>query len=86
MKQGIFEIIENTALTESVFKMRLQGDTSAITASGQFVNIQLSGKYLRRPISVCEVSGDVLTIVYKVVGEYSCLEVVESLLNIFFLL
>ena len=68
MKQGIFEIIENTALTESVFRMRLQGDTSAITAAGQFVNIQLAGKYLRRPISVCEVSGDVLTIVYKVVG------------------
>ena len=68
MKQGIFEIIENTALTESVFRMRLRGDTSAITASGQFVNIQLAGKYLRRPISVCEVAGDVLTIVYKVVG------------------
>ena len=68
MKQGLFEIIENTALTESVFRMRLKGDTSAITASGQFVNILLAGKYLRRPISVCEVSGDILTIVYKVVG------------------
>ena len=68
MKQGIFEIIENTALTENVFRMRLQGDTSDITASGQFVNILLEGKYLRRPISVCEVEGDVLTIVYKVVG------------------
>ena len=68
MKQGIFEIIENTALTESVYRMRLQGDTSAITAAGQFVNILLAGKYLRRPISVCEVAGDVLTIVYKVVG------------------
>ena len=55
MKQGIFEIIENTALTESVFRMRLRGDTSAITAAGQFVNIQLAGKFLRRPISVCEV-------------------------------
>ena len=68
MKQGIFEIIENTALTESVYRMRLQGDTSAITNPGQFVNIQLAGKYLLRPISVCEVNGDVLTIVYKVVG------------------
>ena len=68
MKQGIFEITQNTALTESVYRMRLQGDTSAITASGQFVNIQLAGKYLRRPFSVCEVNGDVLTIVYKVVG------------------
>ncbi|MBQ4641239.1 MAG: dihydroorotate dehydrogenase electron transfer subunit [Oscillospiraceae bacterium] len=69
MKQGIFEIIENTALTESVFQMRLRGDTSAITAAGQFVNIQLDGLYLRRPISVCDLDGDVLTIVYKVVGK-----------------
>ena len=44
MKQGIFEIIENTALTESVFRMRLLGDTSAITAAGQFVNIQLAAR------------------------------------------
>ncbi len=68
MKQSIFEIRENTALTETVYKMVLAGDTSDITAAGQFVNIQLSGKYLRRPISVCEVNGDLLTIVYKVVG------------------
>ncbi len=69
MKQGIFKIIENIALTESVFQMRLRGDTSAITAAGQFVNIQLDGLYLRRPISVCDLNGDVLTIVYKVVGK-----------------
>ena len=68
MKQGIFTIVENTALTDCVYRMILQGDTSAITAAGQFVNIQLAGKYLRRPISVCEVNGDLLTIVYKVVG------------------
>ena len=68
MKQGIFTITENTALTDSVFRMCLRGDTSAITTPGQFVNIQLSGKYLRRPISVCEVSDDILTIIYKVVG------------------
>ena len=69
MKQGLFEIISNTALTESVFKMVLRGDTSAITAPGQFVNIQLDGLYLRRPISVCDVCGDELTIIYKVVGK-----------------
>lgn len=68
MKQSIFTIIENTPLTETVLRMRLQGDTSAITASGQFVNVKLAGKYLRRPISVCDVEGDVLTLVYKVVG------------------
>ena len=69
MKQGLFEIISNTALTENVFKMVLRGDTSAITAPGQFVNIQLDGLYLRRPISVCDVQGDDLTIIYKVVGK-----------------
>ena len=68
MKQGIFEIIENIPLTENVFKMTLRGDVSAITAPGQFVNIQLEGLYLRRPISVCDLGEDTLTIIYKVVG------------------
>ena len=69
MKQGNFQILENKPLTENVFKMVLRGDTSAITAPGQFVNIQLSGHFLRRPISVCDLEGDRLTIVYKVVGK-----------------
>ena len=69
MKQGMFEILENVALTENVFKMRLRGDTSDMTASGQFINIKLDGLYLRRPISVCDCEGDVVTIIYKVVGK-----------------
>ena len=54
MKQSIFTIVSNEALTDSVYKMILSGDTSAITAAGQFVNIQLDGMFLRRPISVCD--------------------------------
>ena len=69
MKQGLFEIIENIPLTSSVYRMKLRGDTSDITKPGQFVNILLDGFYLRRPISVCDVEGDVLTIIYKVVGK-----------------
>jgi len=69
MTQSIFKIKSNEPLTESVYKMTLSGDTSAITAPGQFVNIALSGKFLRRPISVCDVAGGLLTIIYKVVGE-----------------
>ena len=69
MKQGLFKIIENKKLTESVWKMTLSGDVSAITAPGQFVNIKLDGLYLRRPISVCDVSENTLTIIYKVVGK-----------------
>ena len=69
MKQGFFTILENTPLTDNVYRMVLRGDTSAITAPGQFVNIKLDGLFLRRPISVCDVNGDKLTIIYKVVGE-----------------
>ena len=68
MKQSLFEIIENTQLTESVYKMTLSGDVSEITAPGQFVNIKLDGLFLRRPISVCDVSDGTLTIIYKAVG------------------
>ncbi len=69
MKQSIFTIIENAPLTRDVWRMRLLGDTSAITAAGQFVNVQLVGLFLRRPISVCDCEGDVLTLIYKVVGK-----------------
>ena len=69
MKQGIFEITENIPLTENVYKMTLAGDVSDITAPGQFLNIKLDGLYLRRPISVYDVSDTTVTIIYKVVGK-----------------
>ena len=68
MKQTIFTITENTALTATVYKMVLAGDTDGIT-TGQFVNILLDGLYLRRPISVCDCQGNTLTLLYKVVGK-----------------
>ena len=69
MKQSIFEIRSNVALTDTAYKMVLAGDTSAITASGQFVNIQLDGLFLRRPISICDYDDETFTIIYKVVGK-----------------
>ena len=69
MKQSIYKIIENISLTSTVFKMVLEGDVSDIKNSGEFINIKLEGKYLRRPISVCDVDQTTVTIVYKVVGE-----------------
>ncbi len=68
MKQSMFEIRENIPLTENVYRMKLRGDTSSITAPGQFVNIKLDGFFLRRPISVCDCEGDELTLIYKTVG------------------
>ena len=68
MKQAIFEIKTNEALTSNVYKMTLAGDTSEVTAPGQFVNLKLEGKFLRRPISVCDCTEGELTLIYKVVG------------------
>ncbi|MBR6563398.1 MAG: dihydroorotate dehydrogenase electron transfer subunit [Clostridia bacterium] len=68
MKQLLFQITENIKLTDNVMRMRLKGDTSDITA-GQFVNIKLDGLFLRRPISVCDCSDGILTIIYKIVGK-----------------
>ncbi|MBR3504418.1 MAG: dihydroorotate dehydrogenase electron transfer subunit [Clostridia bacterium] len=68
MKQVIYTILENEPLTADVCRMVLAGDNSAITAPGQFVNLKLDGLFLRRPISVCDLEGDRLTLIYKVVG------------------
>lgn len=69
MKQGIYKVLYNFNLAPGVFRMVLEGDTSALIAPGQFVNIKLEGKYLRRPISVCDYDSKTITIIYKVVGE-----------------
>lgn len=68
MKQEIFEIMSNTEIAPAVYKIILKGDTSPITATGQFVNIKLDGFYLRRPISICDFDTETLTLIYKVVG------------------
>ncbi len=69
MKQSLFTLKENRALTHDIYQMTLAGDTSAITRPGQFVNIQIDGFYLRRPISVCDRTEGELTLIYKVVGK-----------------
>ena len=68
MKQVTYEILENAPLTADVCRMVLAGDTNAITAQGQFVNLKLDGLFLRRPISVCDWDAGRLTLIYKVVG------------------
>lgn len=68
MKKGLFTIRSHEKLCKDVYRMCLAGDTSAITTPGQFINIALDGFYLRRPISVCDWTGDEVCILYKVVG------------------
>ena len=69
MKQTLYTVCSNEPLARQVFRMRLLGDTSAITAPGQFVDLALPGFFLRRPISICDYDADGLTIIYKIVGK-----------------
>ena len=67
-KRDIYTVLSNEPLTPAVYRMVLEGDTQYITRSGQFINIELEGKFLRRPISVCDYDDKSITIIYKVVG------------------
>ncbi len=68
MNNAIFTIKETKLIAKSTYYMVLEGDTSAITKPGQFVNIKIEGEFLRRPISVCDYDDNTLTLIYKVVG------------------
>ncbi len=67
-KKDIYTIQSNEPLTSTVWRMVLEGDTQWISRPGQFVNIELSGRYLRRPISISDYDAETITLVYKVVG------------------
>jgi dihydroorotate dehydrogenase electron transfer subunit len=67
MKQRLFEIKSNEQIAKNVYRMQLCGDTTGILP-GQFVNIRVAGQFLRRPISVCNITDGILTVIYKVVG------------------
>ncbi len=68
MNQGIYTIKENTRLTPTTWRMKLEGEVRGISAPGQFINIRLGGHFLRRPISICDLDRDGITIIYKVLG------------------
>lgn len=63
-----YKVVDNRWIGRNTMLMQLEGPTDEFTAPGQFVNIAVPGFTLRRPISVCDIEGDLLTIVYDVVG------------------
>lgn len=67
--KGIYAVAANSPLTPCVWRMTLEGDTSALCRAGQFVALAVEGLFLRRPISVCDYDDRSITIIYKVVGE-----------------
>lgn len=68
MKEVFYTVAENAPISPGVYRLRLLGDTTAITAPGQFLELKLLGFFLRRPLSVCDWDEGSVTILYKVVG------------------
>ena len=68
MKKSLFTLHAARPLSGDVWERILEGDASAVTAPGQFVNLELPGKFLRRPISVCDWTETGLTLLVKEVG------------------
>ncbi len=69
MKQALYVVKSNDKIADCVYRLKLAGDVSEITAPGQFVNITVPDCYLRRPISVADFEEGELTLIYKVVGK-----------------
>ncbi|MGI6511436.1 MAG: dihydroorotate dehydrogenase electron transfer subunit [Catenisphaera adipataccumulans] len=60
-------ILTNVRIAPDIYRMELKCTMKA--EPGQFVQVQVPGTYLRRPISICEVTGSSLVLIYKVVGK-----------------
>lgn len=69
MTEGDYIVRYNKEIAFHTYKMALDGDLSSITGSGQFVQVSVPGKFLRRPISVSDIEGGALILVYKVIGQ-----------------
>lgn len=65
----IYTVAYNRQLAPKTWEMKLEGYTGDITAPGQFVNLSVEGKYLRRPISLCDYSDGEIILLYDVVGD-----------------
>lgn len=69
LRQENCSILANRQIARGTWEMKLNCDTTVFDAPGQFVNIKVEGFFLRRPISVCDATDGVLTLIYKVVGK-----------------
>lgn len=69
MKQGIYRIVDNREIAPGIRMMRVEGDTSAFSRGGQFVDVAVDGFFLRRPLAVREWDGKGFDMVYKVIGD-----------------
>lgn len=69
VKQGNYRTIFNRRIADQYFQMRLEGDCSAFSRGGQFVDIAIDGFFLRRPLAVREWDSCSFDVIYKTVGK-----------------
>ena len=56
-------------INKDTYYMKLLGDCRAISAPGQFIDISVPGRFLRRPVSIFRYTDDSVSILFKVVGK-----------------
>ena len=69
MQKIFFTIVSNPVVADKTYRLELGCSQDIAIKPGQFVNIAIDGKYLRRPISVSDATNRSLLLYYKVVGE-----------------
>ena len=68
MEKRNYTIAANTPVAPAVYRLELTSDGVPGLRAGQFVEVAVPGKYLRRPLSVSLSEPGRLTLLYKVVG------------------
>lgn len=63
------KILVNQEIAPGIFSMKIQTVISDEVLPGQFVQVEVLGFFLRRPISVCDTDNGLLTLVYRVAGD-----------------
>ncbi len=61
-------ILENKSVAPDVYQLTVNCTAARDTRCGQFADIAVSGRKLRRPLSITDWTDDTLTFTYKVVG------------------
>ncbi|MCQ3908506.1 MAG: dihydroorotate dehydrogenase electron transfer subunit [Mycoplasmoidaceae bacterium] len=68
MREIVTKIVKNKQIAPNVYELVLKGDVKDCNRPGTFVHVQIDGYYLRRPISICNIKGNELTLLYKILG------------------
>lgn len=69
MKDLKLKILSNEQIAKTIYCMKLGGANTSAIKPGQFINIAIDNKFLRRPISICDWDDKSIRIIYKVIGE-----------------